>query len=157
MDGLPVGVELGRYYLKDEVSGPDADGSIMMVVATDAPIAAFGLERVAKRAMLGLSRTGATSSNGSGDYVIAFSTARELRSAFETPEKTEGAPVLRNDDLSPIFQAAIEATEEAVYNSMLKAVDVTGHEGHRIEALPIDRLLEIGKKYNRLHPPASGR
>jgi D-aminopeptidase len=157
MDGLPVGVELGRYYLKDEVSGPDADGSIMMVVATDAPIAAFGLERVAKRAMLGLSRTGATSSNGSGDYVIAFSTARELRSAFESSAKTEGAPVLRNDDLSPIFQAAIEATEEAVYNSMLKAVDVEGHEGHRVEALPIDRLLEIGKKYNRLHPPAPGR
>ncbi len=157
MDGLPVGVDLGRYYLKDEVSGRDADGSIMMVVATDAPIAAHGLARVAKRAMLGLSRTGATSSNGSGDYVIAFSTARELRSAFESTARTEGAPVLRNDDLSPIFQAAIEATEEAVYNSMLKAVDVAGHEGHRIEALPLDRLLEIGKKYNRLHPPAPGR
>jgi D-aminopeptidase len=157
MDGLPVGVELGRYYLKDEVSGPDADGSIMMVVATDAPVAAFGLARLAKRAMLGLSRTGATSSNGSGDYVIAFSTARELRSAFESSGRTEGAPVLRNDDLSPLFQAAIEATEEAVYNSMLKAVDVVGRDGNRIEALPLDRLLEIGKKYNRLHPPASGR
>ncbi len=91
MDGLPVGVELGQYYLKDEVSGSDADGSIMMVVATDAPVAAFGLGRVAKRAMLGLSRTGATSSNGSGDYVIAFSTARELRSAFESSASTEGA------------------------------------------------------------------
>ncbi|HLE68091.1 MAG TPA: P1 family peptidase, partial [Vicinamibacteria bacterium] len=110
MDGLPVGVELGRYYLKDEVSGPDADGSIMMVVATDAPVGAFGLARIAKRAMLGLSRTGATSSNGSGDYVIAFSTAPELRSAFESSVRTEGAPVLRNDDLSPLFQAAIEAT-----------------------------------------------
>jgi D-aminopeptidase len=157
MDGLPVGEELGRYYLKDEVSGPDADGSIMMVVATDAPVGAFALARIAKRAMLGLSRTGATSSNGSGDYVIAFSTARELRSAFESSGRTEGAPVLRNDDLSPLFQAAIEATEEAVYNSMLKAVDVAGQDGHRIEALPLDRLLEIGKKYNRLHPPAPGR
>jgi D-aminopeptidase len=157
MDGLPVGVELGRYYLKDEVSGPNADGSIMMVVATDAPVGAFGLARIAKRAMLGLSRTGATSSNGSGDYVIAFSTARELRSAFESSRRTEGAPVLRNDDLSPLFQAAIEATEEAVYNSMLKAVDVVGRDGNRIEALPLDRLLEIGKKYNRLHAPASGR
>ena len=157
MDGLPVGVELGRYYLKDEVSGADADGSIMMVVATDAPVGAFGLARIAKRAMLGLSRTGATSSNGSGDYVIAFSTARELRSAFESSVRTEGAPVLRNDDLSPLFQAAIEATEEAVYNSMLKAVDVVGRDGNRIEALPLDRLLEIGKKYNRLHAPASGR
>jgi D-aminopeptidase len=157
MDGLPVGVELGRYYLKDEVSGPDADGSIMMVVATDAPVGTFGLARIAKRAMLGLSRTGATSSNGSGDYVIAFSTAPELRSAFESSVRTEGAPVLRNDDLSPLFQAAIEATEEAVYNSMLKAVDVVGRDGNRVEALPLDRLLEIGKKYNRLHAPASGR
>jgi D-aminopeptidase len=157
MDGLPVGVELGRHYLKDEVEGKDADGSIMMVVATDAPVAAFGLARIAKRAMLGLSRTGATSSNGSGDYVIAFSTARELRSAFESSGRTEGAPVLRNDDLSPLFQAAIEATEEAVYNSMLKAVDVVGRDGNRVEALPLDRLLEIGKKYNRLHAPASGR
>ncbi|HLE71193.1 MAG TPA: P1 family peptidase [Vicinamibacteria bacterium] len=157
MDGLPVGVELGRYYLKDAVSGPEADGSIMMVVATDAPVGAFGLSRIAKRAMLGLSRTGATSSNGSGDYVIAFSTAPELRSAFESSGRTEGAPVLRNDDLSPLFQAAIEATEEAVYNSMLKAVDVVGRDGNRVEALPLDRILEIGKKYNRLHAPASGR
>jgi D-aminopeptidase len=156
MDGLPVGVELGRYYLKDEVEGKDADGSIMMVVATDAPVGAFGLSRIAKRAMLGLSRTGATSSNGSGDYVIAFSTARELRSAFESRSRTEGAPVLRNDDLSPLFQAAIEATEEAVYNSMLKAVTVVGRDGNKVEALPLDRLLEIGKKYNRLHPRAPG-
>ncbi len=157
MDGLPVGVEMGQYYLKDEVGGRDADGSIMMVVATDAPVGSFGLARIAKRAMLGLSRTGATSSNGSGDYVIAFSTARELRSAFESSGRTEGAPLLRNDDLSPLFQATIEATEEAVYNSMLKAVDVVGRDGNRIEALPLDRLLEIGRKHNRLHPPPSGR
>jgi D-aminopeptidase len=157
MDGLPVGVELGRYYLKEQVSGDEADGSIMMVVATDAPVGAFGLARLAKRAMLGLARTGATSSNGSGDYVIAFSTARELRSAFVSSAKTEGAPVVRNDDLSPLFQAAIEATEEAVYNSMLKAVTVVGRDGNRVEALPLDRLLEIGKKYNRLHPQPSGR
>jgi D-aminopeptidase len=157
MDGLPVGVELGQYYLKDEVAGGDADGSIMMVVATDAPVSAFGLARIAKRAMLGLSRTGATSANGSGDYVIAFSTAKELRSAFESKARTEGAPVLRNDDLSPLFQAAIEATEEAVYNSMLKAVTVEGRGGNRVEALPLDRLLAIGKKYNRLHAPSPGR
>jgi D-aminopeptidase len=157
MDGLPVGVELGQYYLKDEVAGGDADGSIMMVVATDAPVSAFALARIAKRAMLGLSRTGATSANGSGDYVIAFSTAKELRSAFESKARTEGAPVLRNDDLSPLFQATIEATEEAVYNSMLKAVTVEGRDGNRVEALPLDRLLEIGKKYNRLHPPSPGR
>jgi D-aminopeptidase len=154
MDGLPVGQELGRYYLKDDVDRGDADGSIMMVVATDAPVAHHGLYRIAKRAMLGLSRTGATSSNGSGDYVIAFSTARELRSAFESKARTEGGPVVRNDDLSPLFQATIEATEEAIYNSLLKAVSVTGDEGHLVEALPIDRLLEIGRKYNRLHAPS---
>jgi D-aminopeptidase len=156
MDGLPVGQELGNYYLKDDVDRGDADGSIMMVVATDAPVAHHGLSRIAKRAMLGLSRTGATSSNGSGDYVIAFSTARELRSAFETRERTEGGAVVRNDDLSPLFQATIEATEEAIYNSILKAVSVKGDEGHTVEALPIDRLLEVGKKYNRLHAFSKG-
>lgn len=154
MDGLPVGVELGRYYLKSRVdNGDEADGSIMMVVATDAPVRGHGLERIAKRAMLGLARTGATSSNGSGDYVIAFSTAPELRSAYESDARTEGGEVIRNDDMSPLFQATIEATEEAIYNSMLKAVTVTGAGGTTREALPIDRLLEIGRKYNRLHPP----
>jgi D-aminopeptidase len=161
MDGLPVGEELGRYYLSNvlEEDGTrdedDPDGSIMMVVATDAPVRADGLRRIAKRAMLGLSRTGATSSNGSGDYVIAFSTAPELRSSFEDSALSDGAPVIRNDRLSPIFQATIEATEEAVYNSMLKAVSVTGRDGNQREALPIDRLLEIGRKYNRLHSPKS--
>ena len=151
MDGLPVGEELGRYYLRDATTGDEEnpDGSIMMVIATDAPVLSAGLERVAKRAMLGLSRTGATSSNGSGDYVIAFSTAPELRSAFTSGELKDGAPSLRNDKLSPIFQATIEATEEAVYNSLLKAVDVTGRDGNHREALPLDRLREIMKKYNR--------
>jgi D-aminopeptidase len=153
MDGLPVGVELGRYYLKDAVAGPEADGSIMMVVATDAPVASHGLERIARRAMLGLARTGATSSSGSGDYVIAFSTAPELRSSFEARTRTEGGPVLRNDALSPLFQATIEATEEAIYNSMLKAVTICGRNGRCVEALPVGRLLAIGAKFNRLHPP----
>lgn len=153
MNGLPVGEELGKYYLKDLVEDPDdgPDGSIMMVIATDAPVRSDGLDRIAKRAMLGLARTGATSSNGSGDYVIAFSTAPELRSQDETDSLTEGAAVVRNDDLTPLFQATIEATEEAIYNSMLKAVDVVGRDGHRRDALPIDRLLEIMEKYNR-HP-----
>lgn len=158
MDGLPVGVEMGRYYLQNATNDDDAaDGSIMMVVATDAPVTSHGLKRMAKRAMLGLSRTGATSSNGSGDYVIAFSTAPSLRSAFETNDLTEGGAVVRNDNMSPLFQATIEATEEAVYNSMLKAVSIRGDEGHEREALPIDRLLEIGAKYNRLHPPGGSR
>ena len=156
MDGIPVGKEMGRHYLRGALAQEEnPDGSIMMVVATDAPVRTDGLVRVAKRAMLGLARTGATSSHGSGDYVIAFSTAPELRSGFETDDSMERAPVLRGDRLSPLFQGTIEATEEAVYNSMLKAVDVTGRSGNAREALPIDRLLEIGKKYNRLHPKAS--
>lgn len=149
MDGLPIGEELGYYYLKDGVdSNKSADGSIMMVIATDAPVRAEGLHRIAKRAILGLARTGATSSNGSGDYVIAFSTAPELRSDHDSDELTEGAAVMRNDKLSPLFQATIEATEEAVYNSMLKAVDVVGFNGTLRVALPLDRITEIMKKYN---------
>lgn len=168
MDGIPVGVEMGQYYMRNLVeSDPgraddsadqlDPDGSIMMVVATDAPIRGAGLRRVARRAMLGLARTGATSSHGSGDYVIAFSTAESLRSDFDTDADRETGAVLRGDRLSPIFQATIEATEEAIYNSLLKATTVVGRSGHRREALPIDALLAIGKKYNRLHPPAAER
>jgi D-aminopeptidase len=154
IDGLPVGKELGRFYLERVVEDADndPDGSIMMVIATDAPVRGDGLYRIAKRAMLGLARTGATSSNGSGDYVIAFSTAPELRSSNESDELTEGAAVVRNDDLSPLFQATIEATEEAIYNSLLKAVDVVGRDGNRRDALPVDRVLEIMKKYNRTPP-----
>lgn len=154
MDGLPVGVELGRYYLKDARTDESADGSIMMVVATDAPVRTHELGRLARRAMLGLARTGSPSTHGSGDFVIAFSTAPELRSAFESASRTDGAPVLRGDALSPLFEAVVEATEEAIYNSLLKASSITGYRGRRVEALPIDRLLEIGRKYNRLHPPA---
>ena len=156
MDGLPVGKELGQYYLKSAVpksavedEGNSPDGSIMMVVATDAPVRTDGLYRIAKRAMLGLGRTGATSSSGSGDYVIAFSTAPELRSKDESDDLTEGAAVMRHEDLSPLFQATIETTEEAIFNSLLKAVDVVGKNGNRRDALPIDRVLEIKKKYNR--------
>ena len=164
MGGLPVGKELGRYYLSDAVSRePEGagevtpDGSIMMVVATDAPVRSDGLRRIAKRAMLGLARTGATSSNGSGDYVIAFSTALELRNSYGDGSLTEGARVLRNDKLSPLFQATIEATEEAIYNSILKAMTVVGQDGRRREALSIERLLEVGKKYNRLYSPTDKR
>jgi D-aminopeptidase len=122
--GAPVGKALGRYYLKDEL------GSIMIVVATDAPVDARNLRRMAARSMWGLARTGASGSNGSGDYAIAFSTAREAR--------------VKNDDMSPIFLAVIEATEEAIYNSLLKATTVTSAIG-RAEAIPIDRLREILK------------
>lgn len=163
MDGIPVGQELERYYLRDQLrGGGDAggrdsrdspDGSIMMVVGTDAPIRSLGLTRLARRVMLGLARTGATSSHGSGDFVIAFSSAESLRTGFRSAAPTDDGAVLRGDRLSPLFQAAIEATEEAVYNSMLKATTVTGRNGNTREAISVDDLLEVGRKYNRLHPP----
>jgi D-aminopeptidase len=161
MDGLPVGKELGRYSFRNQLEGTTGpedspDGSIMMVAATDAPIRAHELERFARRVMLGLARTGSPSSNGSGDFVIAFSTAPELRSAYASDSRFETAPVLRNDELSPLFLAVVEATEEAIYNSLLKATTLTGRDGRTAEALPIEALLEVGKKYNRLHPPGSG-
>ena len=167
MDGIPVGEELDRYYLRDQLRGGDdaaggdsldnPDGSIMMVVATDAPIRSLGLTRLARRVMLGLARTGSTSSHGSGDFVIAFSSAESLRSGFRSDSPTEDGGVLRGDRLSPLFQAAIETTEEAVYNSMLKATTVTGRNGNTREAISIDDLLEVGRKYNRLHAPGSRR
>ncbi len=160
MDGLPVGLELGRYYLRNVLEhssqeGEVSEGSIMMVVATDAPLSTHGLERLARRAMMGLARTGSSGTQGSGDYVIAFSTAPELRSAYKSKSLTEGGPLLRMGALSPLCQAVIEATEESIYNALLKAVTMTGKGGFTAEALPLDRLLEVGRKYNRLHPPRS--
>ncbi len=167
MDGIPVGEELDRYYLRDQLRGGDGaadgdsldnpDGSIMMVVATDAPIRSLGLTRLARRVMLGLARTGATSSHGSGDFVIAFSSAESLRTGFRSESPVDDGAVLRGDRLSPLFQAAIEATEEAVYNSMLKATTVAGRNGNTREAISIEDLLEVGAKYNRLHPPGGSR
>ena len=167
MDGIPVGEELDRYYLRDQLRGNDnagggdsldnPDGSIMMVVATDAPIRSLGLTRLARRVMLGLARTGATSSHGSGDFVIAFSSAESLRTGFRSDSPVDEGAVLRGDRLSPLFQAAIEATEEAVYNSMLKATTVVGKNGNTREAISIEDLLEVGRKYNRLYPPGGSR
>ncbi|MBZ5526150.1 MAG: P1 family peptidase [Acidobacteriia bacterium] len=150
--GAPVGRELGNYYLKNYVEvGPrssgggttqTADGSIMIVVATDAPIEHRNLQRLAARAMLGLGRTGSSGSNGSGDFVIAFSTAPALRIPAHGP-----AAVLGNDDMSPLFEAVIEATEEAIYNSLFRAQDVSGR-GHTVKALPLRETMEILKKYD---------
>jgi len=129
--GAPVGQELGRYYLHDELD--TAKGSVIVVVATDAPVDARNLKRLAARTMMGLGRTGAAGNNGSGDYAIAFSTAHSTN-------------FLTNDAMSPLFLAAIEATEEAVYNSLLRATTTTGN-GHTVEALPIDKTLEILRRH----------
>jgi D-aminopeptidase len=133
VNGAPVGKKLGRYYLKDVVNAAEdlsADGSCMMVVATDAPLTPRNLKRLAKRAMLGLAATGSPSTNGSGDYVIAFSTNQSV----ETVE---------NNRVSPLFQAVKESTQEAIYNSLFMATSLAGRDGNSREAIPLDRVLEI--------------
>jgi D-aminopeptidase len=186
INGAPVGRELGKYYLKEELERANAsagvgsrqgrgvtdaqgerrvfgeslvtdaqdsaDGSCMIVVATDAPVDARNLKRMAKRALLGLARTGAAGSNGSGDYVIAFSTANELRIRPQKPGelyRPRDARLLSNDATSPLFLAVIEATEEAIYNSLFRAQTTTGN-GRTVEALPLERTLEILRKYNAI-------
>ena len=149
INGAPVGQELKQYYLS-EYFKDKADGSCMIVVATDAPLDSRNLERLAKRAMLGLGKTGGIASNGSGDYVIAFSTAPGLRVKHETKDLTQTLTVLRNDAMSGLFMAAIEATEEAILNSLLQATTTEGKDGHKIEALPLDKILPILKKHNTI-------
>jgi D-aminopeptidase len=158
INGAPVGQELERYYLREELNQAarrrdrketGADGSIIIVIATDAPMDARNLQRMAARAMMGLARTGAAGSNGSGDYAIAFSTAEDVRVRSQS-EAERNAPrnvkTLANDAMSPLFLAVIESTEEAIYNSLFKATTVTG-KGHTVEALPLDRTVEILRKH----------
>jgi D-aminopeptidase len=152
--GAPVGQELGRYYLREEVQQAGGvqdkgNGSVMIVVATDAPMDARNLKRLAARAWLGVARTGSSASNGSGDYAIAFSTAPQVRIRTEDKALTRHIEVVTNDAMSPLFEAVIEATEEAVYNSMLRARTTTAH-GHTVEALPIDKTTQILRKYGAI-------
>jgi D-aminopeptidase len=166
INGAPVGVELGRYYLREDLErggqggqggrgglgGPDgssapavpsADGSIMIVVATDAPVEARNLERLGRRALAGLARTGSSMTNGSGDFVIAFSTVPVRALAGRGP--------LANDAMSPLFLAAIEATEEAIYNSLFLATSVRGAAG-TVEALPLDETLAVLRRHGAVRP-----
>lgn len=143
--GVPVGKLLDQYSFGNQIES--ADGSCMIIVATDAPLDPRNLERVAKRAMMGLARTGGIASNGSGDYVIAFSTAESFRVPFDKksfPPQIERP--LHNDDVSALFLATIEATEEAIINSLFAAQDMTGWNGHTIKALPKDKLREFFEK-----------
>lgn len=153
--GAPVGRELGRYTFRRHVEpGADGggedpgDGSIMIVVATDAPLSVRNLERLASRAVHGIARTGAPSTNGSGDYIIAFSTAQSVRrlATARSPQAIEDTP---NADMSALFQATVEATEEAIYNSLFKAITVSGHRG-TAEALPIEETLDILERHGVL-------
>ncbi|HEY2941992.1 MAG TPA: P1 family peptidase [Vicinamibacteria bacterium] len=148
IDGVPVGRELGRYDFKPDGDAPaGGDGSCMIVVATDAPLSPRDLKRLAARAVFGLARTGSSYSHGSGDYAIAFSSAPEAR-----VRHGEGTPrarlLLPGEALSPLFEAALEATEEAVYNSLFRATTVTGN-GDTAEAIPLDRVVEVLRRYGR--------
>ena len=147
--GAPVGQALGRYSFQREVAPADAtpahasergDGSIMIVVATDAPLSDRNLERLASRAIMGLSRTGSSASNGSGDYVIAFSTSERVRRAADARRHT--VEELANEETSALFQAVVESTEEAIYNSLFRATSVTSN-GRTVEAIPMDRVMEV--------------
>ncbi|WP_457653204.1 DmpA family aminopeptidase [Rhodocaloribacter sp.] len=140
--GVPVGRLLGRYYLKDALDGGDADGSVMIVIATDAPLSDRNLTRLARRALLAVGRTGSPATNGSGDYVLAFSTATSVRRTPERRRTVAAYEELPNGRISPLFQAVVEATEEAVYNSLFKATTVSGHRG-TVEALPLEEVLPL--------------
>jgi D-aminopeptidase len=176
--GASVGQELNQYYLRDELQqqgrgsdrsnpvaavydrqtrelqhprgGSDrANGSVMVIVATDAPLDARNLKRLAARALVGVARTGSAASNGSGDYAIAFSTAPQVRIHMEDKALRRQVEVLTNDAISPLFLAAIEATEEAVYNSLFGATSTTG-QGHTVQALPIEKTTEILKRHGAI-------
>lgn len=149
INGAPVGQELKKFYLNDKLN-ETADGSCIIVVATDAPLDARNLERLAKRAFMGLAKTGGIASNGSGDYVIAFSADSSIRIPHNNSKGLYNTAVLPNDDLSPLFLAAIEATEEAILNSLFMAETMKGKANRTVEALPLDKVLPILKKYNRL-------
>lgn len=152
--GAPVGRELGRYSFQNAVAQHDAnaegmaddrgDGSVIIVIATDAPLSDRNLKRVASRAMMGLGRTGSSASNGSGDYALAFSTADSVRRAFDAPRLT--TTELANPEMSAVFQASVDAVEEAVYNSLFMAATVTGN-GNTAEAIPLDEVRKILERH----------
>ncbi len=153
INGAPVGRELGTYSYRSQLesTGTDnrqEDGSIMMVVATDAPLDARNLSRLSKRAIMGLARTGSFASNGSGDYVIAFSTDPSVRRP-RTSDVPVTSPALVNESMSPLFAATAEATEEAIYNAIFKATTVTSSRG-TLEAIPIEDLKRILEKHQVL-------
>lgn len=144
IDGVPVGKELDQYLFRNP---PEKEaGSIMIIVATDAPLTSAHLRRLARRALIGLGRTGTPMTHGSGDFVIAFSTSEKVRIRTDAPREF-GQTVLKQSELTPLFQAVVEATEEAIYNSLLKAETMTGYQGRKVEAIPVDKIQEIMNRY----------
>ena len=142
IDGVQVGQKLHKHDFVDHVRRTqNVDGSCMMVVITDAPLDSRNLERVAKRAMMGLAKTGGIASNGSGDYVIALSVAPE--NLISDNATTLSTTVLANSQMSPIFAATIEATAEALWNSLFMAQSMTGRDGYHVDSLPVEEVLEM--------------
>ena len=151
--GAPVGKTLGRYAFQTELRSERGDGSCIVVIATDAPLSDRNLRRVAARAMMGLGRTGSSAANGSGDYAIAFSTASSVRRVWNARQHT--TTELGNEDVSGVFQAAVEAVEEAVYNSLFMATTVTG-SGRTVDAIPLDKVREILAAHGVKEVPRDG-
>jgi D-aminopeptidase len=150
INGVPVGIELGKYKFKNISDEYKEDGSCMIVIMTNAPLNPKNLKRLASRAMFGLARTGASGSNSSGDYAIALSTAKDLRIPYLSHSMYEQLTVLRNNELDLLFEACMEATEEAIINSLFAAETVTGKNNVRVESLPVEKTIEIMKEYNRI-------
>jgi len=150
--GVPVAREWDRYPFRDAIG--KSDGSCMVIVATDAPLSPRNLERLARRAVFGIAKTGGIASNGSGDYVIAFSTNEAVRVPYDQPDGSiQEKPELRNDAMTPLFLAVIEATEEAILNSLFAAETLEGRDGHVVEALPVDDVLSLMRTYRaKLNP-----
>jgi len=147
INGAPVGEELNNFYMAEDVPYV-VDGSCMIVIATDAPLSARNLKRLAKRTYLAFGKVGSFSSNGSGDYTIAFSTHPYLRVSYTSTEIEKTTLEVSNDHMSPLFLAAVEATEEAIYNSLFMANDMKGMDGRTMKALPVEQTLKILDKYN---------
>lgn len=170
VNGAPVGEELGNHYMAENNTGPapqnltntldnlsengydfDADGSIMIIIATDAPITSRNLERLAKRSILGISRVGGFASNGSGDYAIAFSTHTDVRINLDNENDAQTFTELKNAAMSPLFLATVEATEEAILNSVFMAQTLEGTEGREMEGIPVEEVMDILKKYGAVN------
>jgi len=146
--GVPVGQALGQYYLKNELSKASADGSCIVVIATDAPLSDRNLERLAHRGLLGIARTGSPMTNGSGEYAIAFSTSLDVRRTPERRARPSPITDLPNESMSPLFEAAVEAAEEAAVNSLFAATPMDGN-GRHIDALPVDKVIKLYRKARR--------
>ena len=149
IDGVPVGEKLGRYRFSRIDDEYREDGSCMIVIMTDAPLNAGNLKRLASRSMFGIARTGGIASNSSGDFAIAVSTAKDLRIPYLSESKYKESKVLRNEQLDILFEAVIEATEEAIINSLFASETVTTN-GVTVQALPVEKVLEIMKKFKKL-------